>query len=316
MMGGTQERNDENMATQPILLIMAAGMGSRYGGLKQMDPAGPDGELILDYSLFDAKRAGFERAVIIIKKENESDFRQVLGDRVAKHMRVDYAYQELTSLPAGFALPEGRVKPWGTGHAVLSAKGLTDAPFCVINADDYYGADAFRLCYEHLTHLKSDGDLTMVGYLLKNTLSETGSVARGVCTTDAQNLLTDIVERTHIISTVDGPLMSEDLQTYTRLSPETVVSMNMWGFPATMMDCLAEAFPRFLAEELPKNPLKAEFFLPSVVDGLLKAGQATSTVYTTPDKWYGVTYREDKEQMQAALCQMAEDGLYPRPLWA
>lgn len=303
------------MNKKPILLIMAAGMGSRYGGLKQMDPVGPGGELILDYSLFDAKRAGFERAVIVIKRENEEDFREVLGDRISKHMPLAYAYQELSNLPGGFSIPEGRVKPWGTGHAVLSARELLDAPFCAINADDYYGADAFRLSYEHLCNLKSDEDLMMVGYLLKNTLSETGYVARGVCAMNERSFLTDIVERTHIISTVDGPLMSEDSQTYTRLSPDTVVSMNMWGFPSAMAARIDEAFSTFLKTELAENPLKAEFFLPTVVSGLLRSNRATVAVYTTPDKWYGVTYREDKATVQAALAQMTADKLYPSPLW-
>lgn len=302
-------------SNKPILLIMAAGMGSRYGGLKQIDPVGPDGELILDYSLYDAKRAGFERAVIVIKREMEEDFREILGDRVSQYMQIDYAYQDLLTLPEGFALPEGRVKPWGTGHAVLSAAGLVDAPFCAINADDYYGAQAFRLCYEHLSKLADEKDFTMVGYLLKNTLSETGYVARGVCALNDQGRLVDIVERTHIISTVDGPMMSEDLETYTRLSPDTVVSMNMWGFPAVMMAHLQDAFPAFLREAAAKNPLKAEFFLPTVVDGLLRSGKAEVTVHITPDKWYGVTYKEDKEAVQAALGKLAREGGYPRPLW-
>ena len=302
-------------SNKPILLIMAAGMGSRYGGLKQIDPVGPDGELILDYSLYDAKRAGFERAVIVIKREMEEDFREILGDRVSQYMQIDYAYQDLLTLPEGFALPEGRVKPWGTGHAVLSAAGLVDAPFCAINADDYYGAQAFRLCYEHLSKLADEKDFTMVGYLLKNTLSETGYVARGVCALNDQGRLVDIVERTHIISTVDGPMMSEDLETYTRLSPDTVVSMNMWGFPAVMMAHLQDAFPAFLREAAAKNPLKAEFFLPTVVDGLLRSGKAQVTVHITPDKWYGVTYKEDKEAVQAALGKLARKGGYPRPLW-
>lgn len=315
IIGEIRKELEGKMSKKPILVIMAAGMGSRYGGLKQMDPIGPDGELILDYSLFDAKRAGFERAVIIIKRENEKDFREVLGDRVARHMQIDYAYQELTDLPEGFSLPEGRVKPWGTGHAVLSAAGMVDAPFCAINADDYYGADAFRLCYEHLKNLQSDSDFTMVGYLLKNTLSETGYVARGVCTLNEQNRLTDIVERTHIISTVDGPLMSEDLKTYTRLSSNTVVSMNMWGFPSAMMQRLKEAFPAFLEKAIAENPLKAEFFLPSVVDELLGREQAAVTVHTTHDRWYGVTYRADKPGVEAALRRMAFEGQYPTPLW-
>lgn len=300
---------------KPVLVIMAAGMGSRYGGLKQMDPVGPDGELILDYSLFDAKRAGFERAVIIIKKENEQDFREVLGDRVSRHMQIDYAYQALDNIPEGFAIPEGRVKPWGTGHAVLcAAEKVGNAPFCAINADDYYGREAFQLCYDHLTKLASDKDLCMVGYLLKNTLSETGSVARGVCTLDDNNCLTDLKERTHIISSVDGPLFTEDGKSYTLLSPETIVSMNMWGFPAAMMQHLKDGFPQFLQEKVPANPLKAEYFLPSVVDTQLTAG-ATARVYTTPDKWYGVTYREDRADVVSALSHMTAEGLYPTPMW-
>ncbi len=301
---------------KPVLVIMAAGMGSRYGGLKQMDPVGPDGELILDYSLFDAKRAGFERAVIIIKKENEKDFREVLGDRVSRHMQIDYAYQSLDGIPEGCAIPEGRVKPWGTGHAVLSAmEAVGDAPFCAINADDYYGREAFQLCYDHLTQLKGDGDICMVGYLLKNTLSETGSVARGVCTLDENSCLSDLKERTHIISTVDGPMFTEDSQHYERLSPETVVSMNMWGFPPAFMQRLQEGFPKFFETKVPANPLKAEYFLPSVVDEQLSAGKATARVYTTPDKWYGVTYREDRADVVNALARMTGEGLYPTPMW-
>ena len=303
------------MAKKPVLVIMAAGMGSRYGGLKQMDPVGPSGELILDYSLFDAKRAGFERAVIIIKEENEKDFREVLGDRVSRHMQVDYAYQSTDRIPEGFTIPEGRVKPWGTGHAVLCAADKVDgAPFCAINADDYYGREAFQLAYDHLSAIKNDGDMCMVGYLLKNTLSETGSVARGVCELDG-SALRDLTERTHIISTVDGPLMTEDGKTYTWLSPETVVSMNMWGFPGAMMDALKAGFPAFLTEKVPQNPLKAEYFLPSVVDDQLNAGKATVQVYTSGDKWYGVTYREDRAEVVAALAKMGEEGKYPTPLW-
>jgi len=301
---------------KPVLVIMAAGMGSRYGGLKQMDPVGPSGELILDYSLFDAKRAGFERAVIIIKQENEKDFREVLGDRVSRYMQIDYAYQSIDNIPDGFSIPEGRVKPWGTGHAVLcAAEKVGNAPFCAINADDYYGREAFQLAYDHLSSLRSEGDMCMVGYLLKNTLSETGSVARGVCVLDENSMLTDLTERTHIISTVDGPLMTEDGKTYEWLSPETVVSMNMWGFPASMMQYLKEGFPAFLSERVPQNPLKAEYFLPSVVDDQLRAGRATARVYTTPDKWFGVTYREDRAEVVSALRRMTDEGLYPAPLW-
>ena len=300
---------------KPILVIMAAGMGSRYGGMKQIDPVGKHGEIILDYSLYDAKKAGFEKAVIIVKKEHEQDFREVLGDRVSRYMEIEYAYQDLRDLPAGFAVPEGREKPWGTGHAVLSARKKVDAPFCAINADDFYGAYAFQLCYDHLTRLRDDGDVTMAGYLLKNTLSETGYVARGVCDVDKDSRLTAINERTHIISTVDGPLMSQDLKTYTRLDPDTVVSMNMWGFPAAMMGRLEADFPDFLREELPQDPMKAEYFLPMVVDREMREGRATVTVHITPDKWYGVTYRQDKQEVIDAIARMTESGQYPAPLW-
>ena len=301
------------MAGKPILLIMAAGMGSRYGGLKQMDPVGPDGEFILDYSLYDARRAGFERAILVIKQENEKDFRKLLCDRV--HFPIEFAYQSISDLPDGYAIPPQRIKPWGTGHAVLSARALIDAPFCVINADDYYGAQAFTLAYQHLTHMTDDADFSMVGYMLRNTLSETGFVARGVCDVTPEGMLTDINERTHIISTVDGPLMSEDLRNYTRLSPDTVVSMNMWSFPRAMIDRLQEAFPAFLDKALRENPERAEFFLPFVVDELLQAGKARVTVATTQDRWYGVTYREDRALVVDALRQMTKEGLYANPLW-
>ncbi|MCE5343509.1 MAG: nucleotidyltransferase [Eubacteriales bacterium] len=301
------------MTSKPILLIMAAGMGSRYGGLKQMDPVGPDGELILDYSLFDALRAGFERAVVVIKRENEQDFRSVLGNRIK--MPLQFAYQDLDDLPAGYAVPTGRQKPWGTGHAVLAARQLIDAPFCVINADDFYGAEAFRLAYDHLTNLRDDGDYFMVGYRLRNTLSTTGSVARGVCDVAADGTLRDICERTHIITSVDGPLMSQDMVTYTRLDSETIVSMNMWAFPRAMMDRLWEAFPPFLDRAAKENPPKAEFFLPFVVDELLRSGRVKVKVTATQDRWYGVTYQDDRKQIVEALGQMIGKGLYPAPLW-
>ncbi len=301
---------------KPILLIMAAGLGSRYGGLKQMDPIGPNGELILDYSLFDAKRAGFDRAVIIIKRENEKDFREVLGDRISKHMQIDYAYQDMTNIPAGFGIPTGRVKPWGTAHAVLCAASKVDAPFCAINADDFYGREAFSLCYNHLASLKSDNDVAMVGYLLKNTLSETGAVARGVCEVTEMGKLTALEERTHIISTVDGPLMSEDGMTYQKLSPDTIVSMNMWGFPQCMMKWLEQGFPAFLEEALRKNPLKGEYFLPNVVDAQRHAGNVTVRVHTTKDRWHGVTYQEDRPLVKEALIKLTSEGVYPAPLWS
>jgi len=308
------ERTESLVAKKPVLLIMAAGMGARYGGLKQITPVGPRKELILDYSLFDAKRAGFERAVIVIKRESEKDFDQWLGGRIARHLCVDYAYQEISRLPAGFCLPAGREKPWGTGHAVLAAREIiAEAPFCVVNADDFYGEEAFRLCYGHLSRMNEDNDFTMVGYLLKNTLSENGYVARGVCETDAHNRLAGVTEHTHIISTVDGPLSTEDRRTYTLLPPDAVVSMNMWGFPASMMALLEEAFPQFLRNM--QDPLRDEFFLPTVVNRLLEAGKAIVTVRTTRDRWYGVTYRMDVPQIRTALRDMTKGRQYPKPLW-
>lgn len=300
---------------KPVLVIMAAGMGSRYGGLKQIDPVGRSGEIILDYSLFDAKRAGFEKAIIVIKRENEALFREVIGDRASRQMEIQYAYQEMDDLPQGFSIPEGRKKPWGTGHAVLAARKLVDAPFCAINADDFYGAEAFRLAYDHLTHLKDEGDVAMVGYLLKNTLSENGYVSRGVCEMDETGRLTALTERTHIITSADGPLMTEDLHTYTRLEPDTVVSMNMWAFPHSMMAALEKGFPVFLREQLSKNPEKAEYYLPMAVDAEMQAGRAGVSVKTTHDKWYGVTNPEDKQDVVDAVARMAEAGLYPAPLW-
>ena len=230
-------------------------------------------------------------------------------------MEIQYAYQEMDDLPEGFSIPEGRKKPWGTGHAVLAARKLVDAPFCAINADDFYGAEAFRLAYDHLTHLKDEGDVAMVGYLLKNTLSENGYVSRGVCEMDETGRLTSLTERTHIISSADGPLMTEDLHTYTRLEPDTVVSMNMWAFPHSMMAALEKGFPVFLREQLSKNPEKAEYYLPMAVDAEMQAGRAGVSVKTTHDKWYGVTNPEDKQDVVDAVARMAEAGLYPAPLW-
>lgn len=303
---------------EPILVIMAAGMGSRYGGLKQMDPVGPDGEAILDYSLFDARRAGFKRAIILIKHEIEEDFMRLVGNRLAGQMdEVRFAFQQLDKLPAGFQVPQGRVKPWGTGHAVLCCRELIDAPFAVINADDYYGVDCFRLAYETLCGLKDDekARYIMVGYQLRNTLTDNGHVSRGVCTVDENGFLTDIHERTHIIKTVDGALYTEDGQTYHKLPEDALVSMNLWGFTPGILDALAEDFAAFLSEQVPANPLKAEIYLPAVVSRLLREDKATVRVLPSPDKWYGVTYQADKPVVKAALLRMAEEGLYPRPLW-
>ena len=304
---------------KPVLVIMAAGMGSRYGGLKQMDPVDEQGHIIIDFSIYDAVQAGFEEVVFIIKRENEADFREVIGERIGQHVKVHYVYQQLEDLPEGYSVPEGRVKPWGTGHAVLSCiYALHDAPFAVINADDYYGKEAFRLIYEYLESHSDDEKyrFAMVGYAIKNTVTENGHVARGVCRTDENHFLTEIVERTHIEKRGDGAAYTEDEgNTWTVLDPDTVVSMNMWGFSNRILDELQARFPAFLDENLTQNPLKCEYFLPFVVEELLKENKATVEVLNTPDKWYGVTYREDKPMVMEAVRRMKAAGAYPEKLW-
>lgn len=303
---------------EPILLIMAAGMGSRYGGLKQMDPVGPSGEVILDYSIYDAKRAGFKRVIFLIKHEIEEDFKRIVGSRIEKHMDVTYAFQQLDKIPVPFTVPEGRVKPWGTGHAVLCCKEYIDAPFVVINADDYYGPGAFQQAYDILSKAQDDDKYRymMVGYRISNTLTENGHVARGVCSLNEEGHLTGMVERTHIIKTSDGPLYTEDGEVYYRLPKDSLVSMNMFGFTPSMAQELENGFPAFLEDAIRNNPLKGEYFLPTVVNNLLSAGKATVAVLPCQDRWYGVTYQADKPVVMDALRSKTEEGLYPSPLWA
>jgi len=306
---------------KPVLVVMAAGMGSRYGGLKQIDPVDADGHIIMDFSIYDAVRAGFEKVIFIIKRENEADFRKAIGDRLEKQIEVSYVFQELSNLPEGFAVPEGRVKPWGTGHAVLSCLNEVDGPMVVINADDYYGSHAFSLAYDFLTHKndsarETDGRYMMVGYRLENTLTENGSVARGICETDENGYLIKITERTCIERHGDGIAYTEDGgENWTPLAADTTVSLNMWGFSADILIQLKERFQVFLEENLEKNPLKCEYFLPFVVDELLTEKKATVKVMKTPDKWYGVTYKEDKPALMQAIQKMKDDGLYPQKLW-
>lgn len=304
------------MNKKPILVVMAAGMGSRYGGLKQIDPVGPSGEAILDYSLYDARRAGFETVVFIIKHEIEQAFKEAVGARALRAgFEVRYAYQQLDKLPEGFTVPEGRVKPWGTAHAILVAEeAIGDAPFAVINADDYYGPQGFRLVYDYLCS-HADGERfawSMVGFLLKNTVSANGSVSRGVCVTDAAGNLHSVTERTCIAPYDGGIHYSEDGgASWTDLDENSVVSMNLWGFtPAYIAEAKA-GFAEFLRENLPVNPLKCEYYLPSVVTAALQQGKADVRVLTSTDKWHGITYREDKPELVAALQQMSAQGLYP-----
>ena len=304
------------MNKKPILVVMAAGMGSRYGGLKQIDPVGPSGEAILDYSLYDARRAGFETVVFIIKHEIEQAFQEAVGARALRAgFEVRYAYQQLDKLPEGFTVPEGRVKPWGTAHAILVAEeAIGEAPFAVINADDYYGPQGFRLVYDYLCS-HADGDRfawSVVGFLLKNTVSANGSVSRGVCVTDAAGNLHSVTERTCIAPYAGGIHYSEDGgESWTDLDENSVVSMNLWGFtPAYIAEAKA-GFAAFLRENLPVNPLKCEYYLPSVVTAALQQGKAEVRVLTSTDKWHGITYREDKPELVAALQQMSAQGLYP-----
>ena len=304
------------MANKPVLVVMAAGMGSRYGGLKQIDPVGSHGEAILDYSLFDAHEAGFETAVIIIKEAIRQDFMDTVGKRLEKSpMEIRYAFQELDKLPEGCAVPDCRTKPWGTGHAVLCAKDVIgDAPFAVINSDDYYGKEGYKAIYQALCNAE-DGQYCMVGYQLGKTVTDNGYVARGVCTADENGNLLYIQERTHIEVQGDAIRFTEDGETWTELAPDTTVSMNMWGFVPSFLKELEGKFATFMKTLAVSNPEKAEFFLPFAVDELLHEGKAKVKVLRSADKWYGVTYAADKPQVVAALRAMADEGKYPDSLW-
>lgn len=301
----------------PTLVIMAAGMGSRYGGLKQIDPVDSYGNKIIDFSIYDAIRAGFKKVIFIIKRENLDDFKSCIGDIVKDHIEVEYVFQELTNIPEGFSVPADRVKPWGTAHAVLSAIDSVDGPFAVINADDFYGREAFMKIHDYLMTTSDDSvyRYAMVGYKLINTLTENGSVSRGVCSTDSEDFLTDIEEKTKIIRTETGAQFTDNDKDYEDISPDTIVSMNMWGFSKSFLAELKSAFKTFMEKEVPNNPLKAECYLPFVVDDLIKAGKATVKVLTSSDKWFGVTYKEDKPFVVESIQGLKDKGEYPEKLW-
>lgn len=300
----------------PVLVIMAAGMGSRFGGLKQVAPVDPEGHAIIDFSMFDAWRAGFRDVVFIIKRELEAEFRAKVGDRMEKHFNVSYVYQDLDRLPAGYSVPEGREKPWGTGHAVACCKGVVDGPFAVINADDFYGPTAFSAIYDYLKDNSDESRYAMVGYRVRNTVTENGSVARGVCKIE-NGFLTGITEHTKIYKRGEDAAYTEDEgKTFTHLPGETIVSMNLWGFSARLLDELWDRFPAFLDKSLPANPLKCEYFLPFVVNEQLDDGSATVRVLPCEETWYGVTYREDLESVVSAIARMKEQGVYKEGLWA
>lgn len=303
---------------KPVLVVMAAGMGSRYGGLKQIDRIDDEGQIIMDFSAYDAYRAGFEEIIVIVKKENEELFRQVIGDRLSCKMKVKFAFQEITDLPSGFTLPEGRVKPWGTAHAVLACRNLIDGPFAVINADDYYGAEAFRLIYDFLTQ-KQDAEqyhYAMVGYELGKTVTENGSVSRGVCTANEEGKLIRVTEITHL-EKKNGEIVytKDEGKTWSALPADTTVSMNLWGFTASMLREIEQRFPVFLGKGLAENPLKCEYYLPGVVTQLLEEGKADVTVLKSKDQWHGVTHKEDKPLVVAAMQRLKEEGIYPAKLW-
>ena len=304
---------------KPVLVVMAAGMGSRYGGLKQLDPIDDNGHVILDYSVYDARRAGFETVVFVIKPEIEEDFRTKVGDRIEKVMEVKYVFQRADDLPEGYAVPEGRAKPWGTAQAVLAARNVVDGPFAVINADDYYGPEGFEEIYNYLLHHPDTPGMyeyAMVGYLLKNTVTEHGSVARGVCTETASGYLHSVVERTKIIQGDRCPQYTEDDgESWNDLCEDDIVSMNLWGFQKSYLQEAWAGFPAFLDKALAENPLKAEYFLPAVVSSLLSQHKARVKVLRSNDRWYGVTYLEDKPGVMAALQELREKGLYPEKLW-
>ena len=300
---------------KPVLVIMAAGMGSRYGGLKQMDPVGGHGQVILDYSIYDARRAGFETVVFVIKDEIEADFKARIGCRIERHMDVHYAFQRMDALPEGYSIPEGRAKRWGTAQAALAARPFLDGPFAIINADDYYGPAAFRVIYDYLLAHPDGEEYAMVAYRLENTVTDYGHVARGVCQVGADGLLTGIVERTRIEKGPPPRFTEDGGETWTELPGDTMVSMNFWGFNPSLLDRAEERFPGFLDWALAENPMKGEYLLPTLVGQLIGEGKATVRALSSGDKWYGVTYQEDKPAVSAAIARMTAEGRYPDNLW-
>ena len=302
------------MTHEPTLVIMAAGMGSRFGGLKQMTPVDEEGHFIIDFSLYDAYQAGFRRVAFIIKREIEQTFRETIGARMEKWFHVDYVYQELDRLPEGFAVPEGRKKPWGTAHAVACCRGVVEGPFAVINSDDFYGRGAYEAIFRFLTESEAPHHYAMLGYQLRNTVTEFGSVARGVCHVQ-DGMLLDITERTKIFKRGQNAAYTEDGETFVPLSGDTQVSMNFWGFTPEILDEIWDAFPAFLTENLPVNPEKCEFYLPTFVGSRLAEGKVRVRVLPCMETWHGVTYKEDLDSVKAAIGQLKREGKYPARLW-
>lgn len=294
------------------LVVMAAGMGSRYGGLKQIDPIGKNGEFIIDFSIYDAIKAGFDKVVFVIKKENRDLFRDTVGRRIEGHIDVEYAFQSICDLPPCFAVPDGRTKPWGTAHAVLAARQYIDGKFAVINADDFYGAEPFKLMHDYMSASDTEKQYCMAGFVLKNTLTENGSVARGICDIDGNGFLTDITERTKIVKTPGGIAWTDDGDIHP-LDGDSIASMNCWGFSRDFADCLQSGFDAFLNANR-ADLSKCEYYLPTAVREQMDAG-ATVKVLRTNSKWFGVTYREDRANVAFAIAEMQTKGVYPQKLW-
>ncbi|WP_024736466.1 nucleotidyltransferase [Enterocloster asparagiformis] len=304
---------------ETALVIMAAGIGSRFGGgIKQLEPVGPNGEIIMDYSIHDALEAGFDKVVFIIRRDLEKDFREIIGNRIEKIAKVEYAFQELDALPAGYEVTPGRTKPWGTGQAVLMVKGLVNCPFLVINADDYYGKEGFRLIHDYMVS-EMDGsgdvyDICMGGFILSNTLSDNGSVTRGVCRAGADGYLETVNETYNIRMTEDGLKAEDEQGNPVDVSPSQPVSMNMWGLPVKFLEELEQGFPEFL-DHLKEGDVKSEYLLPRIIDEMVQSGKARVRVLNTPDKWFGVTYKEDKAAVVAAIRKLIADGVYSEKLF-
>ena len=301
------------------LVIMAAGIGSRFGGgIKQLEPVGPNGEIIMDYSIHDAMEAGFNKVIFIIRRDLEKDFKEIIGHRIEKLLPVEYAYQELEDLPAGYEVTPGRTKPWGTGQAVLSVKGMVDGPFLVINADDYYGQEGFRRIHDYMAeHMDSQSeiyDICMGGFVLSNTLSDNGTVTRGVCQVDENGYLTNVTETYNIQMKEDGLHATDESGAPVTISPSQPVSMNMWGLPASFVQELEKGFPVFL-DNLKEGDIKSEYLLPKIIDNLVQNKKARVTVLDTPDKWFGVTYREDKQAVADAIRGLIQSGVYKEKLF-
>lgn len=301
------------------LVIMAAGIGSRFGGgIKQLEPVGPGGEIIMDYSIHDALEAGFNKVVFIIRKDLEEDFREIIGNRIEKVANVAYAFQELDALPAGYAVPEGRKKPWGTGQAVLTIKGIVNEPFLVINADDYYGKEGFQKIHDYMVNEMDPEadtyDMCMGGFILNNTLSENGAVTRGVCRLNEDGTLKNVTETFDIERKGSGLFANDEEGNPVLVNPEQHVSMNMWGLPPSFLDELETGFPEFL-DNVKEGDLKAEYLLPRIIDNLIGSGKARVKVLETRDKWFGVTYKEDKEAVVAAIRRLIADGVYKEKLY-